>query len=105
MRVKLQRDFWMTPLTTTFKQIFYNSFNCKRQRQLPSQPKLVNLPDFKFAKTSAVFEVFGIDCFPVYQRNQCTNQYVCFFTCFKTRAVDFEVVEDLTTDPCLLVIR
>ena len=43
--------------------------------------------------------------FPIYQRNQRTSQYVCIFTCFKTRAVHFEVVEDLTTDSCLLAIR
>ena len=43
--------------------------------------------------------------FPVYQRNQRTRQYVWIFTCYKTRAVHFEVVEDLTTDSCLLAIR
>ena len=50
----------------------------------------------------------GIDYsgpFPLYQRNQRTRQYVCIFTCFKTRAVHFKVVEDITTDSCLLAIR
>ena len=108
MRVILQQEHWMTHLTTTLKQIIYNCFICKRQRQLPSQPKMGNLPEFRFAKTPAAFEDIGMDYFgpfPVYQRNQRTSQYVCIFTCFRTRAVHFEVVEDLTTDSCLLAIR
>ena len=108
MRVILQQEHWMTHFTTTLKQIIYNCFICKRQRQLPSQPKMGNLPDIRFAKTPAAFEDIGLDYFgpfPVYQSNQRTSQYVCIFTCFKTRAVHFEVVEDLTTDSCLLAIK
>ena len=108
MRVILQQEHWMTHSTTTLKQIIYNCFICKRQRQLPSQPKMSNLPEFRFEKISATFEDIGLDYFgpfPVYQRNQRTSQNVCIFTCFKTRAVHFEVVEDLTTDSCLLAIR
>ena len=108
MRVILQQEHWMTHLTITLKQIIYNCLICKRQRQLLSQPKMGNLPEFRFAKTPAAFEDIGMDYFghfPVYQRNQRTSQYVCIFTCFRTRAVHFEVVEDLTTDSCLLAIR
>ena len=99
MRIILQQEHWMNHLTTTLNQIIYNRFIYKRQWQLPTQPKLGNLPEFRFAKTP--FEDIGMDYFgpfPVCQRNQCTSQYVCIFTCFKTRAVHFEVVEDLTTD-------
>ena len=106
--VILQQEHWMTHLTTTLKQLIYNCFICKRQRQLPSQAKMGNLPEFRFAKTPAAFEDIGIDYFgpfPVYQKNQRISQYVCIITCSKTRAVHFEVVEDLTTDSCLLPIR
>ena len=94
-------------MTTTLKQIIYICFICKRQRQLPVQPKMGILPEFKFAKTPAAFADIGMDWFgpfPVYQRNQRTSQFVRIFTCFKTRGVHFEVVEDLTTDSCLLAI-
>ena len=67
-----------------------------------------NLQEFRFAKKPAAFEDVGIDYFAlflVYQGNQRTSQYFCIFICFKTRAVHFEVVEDLTTDSCLLAIR
>ena len=67
-----------------------------------------NLLEFRSAKTPAAFEDIGMDYFepfPVYQRNQRTSQFVCIFTGFKTRAVHFEVVEDMTTDSCLLAIR
>ena len=66
------------------------------------------LPEFRFAKTPAVFEDIGMDFFgpfPVCQRNQRSSQHVCIFTCFKTRAIHIEVVEDLTTDSCLLANR
>ena len=95
-------------MTTTLKQTIYNCFICKRQRQLPSQPKMGNLPEFRSAKTPAAFEDIGMDYFepfPVYRRNQRTSQFVCIFTCFKTRAEHFKVVEDMTTDSCLLAIR
>ena len=49
MRVILQQEHWMTHLTTTLKQIIHNCFICKRQRQLPSQPKMGNLPEFRFS--------------------------------------------------------
>ena len=107
MRVKMQQEHRMTHLTTTLKQTIYNCFICKRQRQLASQPKMGNLPEFRFAKTPAAFEDIGIDYFgpfSEYRRNQRTSQYVCIFTCFK-RAVHFEFVEELTTDSCLLAIR
>ena len=90
----------MGHLTTTLKQIIYNCFICKRQRQLPNQPNSLVNPEFRFAKTPAAFEDIGIDYFgpfTVYQRTQRTNQYVFIFICFKTKAVHFEVVEDLTT--------
>ena len=67
-----------------------------------------NLPEFRFANAPAAFEEIGIDYFrpfPVYQRNLRARQYVCFFACFKTRTVHFEVVEHLTTDSRLLAIR
>ena len=108
-RVKLYQEHWITHLTTTLKRIIHICFICKRrQRQLPSQPKMCNLPEFRFAKTLAAFEDIGIDYFGpflVYQRNQRTSQFLCIFTCFKTRAVHFEVVEDLTTESGLLKIR
>ena len=63
MRVILQQKHWMTHLTTILKQKFYNCFICKRQRQLPSQPKMCNLPVFSFAKTPAALEDIGIDYF------------------------------------------
>ena len=63
MRVILQQEHWMTHLTTTLKQIIYNCFICKRQRQLPSQPKMGNLPKFRFAKTPAAFEDIRMDYF------------------------------------------
>ena len=106
MRVVLQQEHWITHLTTTLRQIIYNCFICKRQ--LPSQPKVGILPAFKFARTPAAFEDIGFDyfgSFPVYKKIQRTNQYVCIFTCLKTRAVHFEAVEDLKTDSCLLAIR
>ena len=86
IRKILQQEHWMTHLTTTLKQRIYNCFICKRQRQLPSQPKVGNLPEVRFAKTPAAFEDIGLDYFghfPVYQRNQRTSQYVCIFTCLK----------------------
>ena len=68
----------------------------------------MNLPKFIFAKTRAALEDTGIDYFGpfhVYQGSQRTIQYVCFITCFKTRAVHFEIDENITTDSCLLAIR
>ena len=61
LRNDLLQEFWILKLRTTLKSIIHRCFVCRRQRQLHSQPRMGNLPIYRFSLRPAVFKNVGLD--------------------------------------------
>ena len=107
LRSILQQQFWIIKATVVLKKITFNCHTCRQQRQLPSQPKMADLPSVRFSAKLAVFKNVGIDyCGPyqVFSGKKPIQRYICLITCLVIRAVHLEPVTDLSTEKYLMAI-
>ena len=81
---------------------------CKYQGGLFKMPPMSPWPKNKLTQ-SAPFKHTGLDYFgPLYVKSQNREKkkvWVCLFTCVVVRAVHLEIVDDLTAEEFLLVLR
>ena len=54
LRNDLLQEFWILKLRATLKPIIHRCFVCRRQRQSHSQPRMGNLPTYRFSLRPAV---------------------------------------------------
>ena len=107
LRSFLQQQFWIIKATVVQKKITFNCHTCRQQRQLPSQPKMADMPSVRFSAKPAVFKNVGIDyCGPyqVFSGKKPIQRYICLITCLVVRAVHLEPVTDLSTEKYLMAI-
>ena len=109
LRNDLLQEFWILKLRTTLKSIIHRCFVCRRQRQLHSQPRMGNLPTYRFSLRPAVFKNFGLDNFGPFglsiTKSKVEQFYCLIFTCLVTRAVHIELCERTTCTSTLLAIK
>ena len=109
LRNILQQQFWILRLRTTLKTIVNHCFTCRRQRQLPSQPRMADLPQYRFSLEPAIFQNVGLDNFGPFtvliDRKKTESVYCLIFTCLVVRAVHIEVCNTLTSTSTLLAIK
>ena len=88
LRNDLLQEFWILKLRTTLKSIIHRCFVCRRQRQLHSQPRMGNLPTYRFSLRPAVFKNVGLDNFGPFglsiTKSKVEQFYCLIFTCLVT---------------------
>ena len=57
------QEFWILELRTSLKSIIHRCFVYRRQRQMHSQPRMCNLPTYRFSSRPEVFKNVGLDNF------------------------------------------
>ena len=57
----IQLNYWVIQCKTVMKKISNRCYECRRQRQLNSQPQMSNLPSYRFSVKPVAFEETGVD--------------------------------------------
>jgi hypothetical protein len=93
----IRREFWIPRGRATVSSIVVNCAQCKRLRaNAYEQPTISSLPYFRLQKNTNPFDFVGIDTAgPLYVQNQ--KRYVLLVTDLIIRAIDLELLEDMTT--------
>ena len=94
LRIDLLQECWILKLRSTLNSIIHGCFVCRRQRQLHSQPRIGNLPTYRFSLRPAVFKNVGSDNFGPFglsiTKSKVEQSFCLIFTCLVTRAVHIE---------------
>ena len=105
----IQLNYWVLQCKTVMKKISNKCYECRRQRQLNSQPQMSDLPSYRFPVKSVALKETGVDfCGPFKihsQINTAMNIYCCLFTCLTIRAVHIEVTRNLQKESCIMAFQ
>ncbi|KAL3997640.1 Integrase core domain family protein [Acanthocheilonema viteae] len=105
---ELRRKFWIPKGRSTVKSVISWCMGCKRWRAKPFKLlAMPNLPETRVIR-SRTFEKVGLDYMgplSIKSDNGITKRWIALFTCFTTRAVHLELVENLTAETFLHVLR
>uniref|UniRef100_A0A1I7VZY6 Integrase catalytic domain-containing protein n=1 Tax=Loa loa TaxID=7209 RepID=A0A1I7VZY6_LOALO len=105
---ELRRNFWIPKGRTEVKSVLNKCMACKRWRAKPFKlPVMPNVPETRIKRTRT-FEHVGLDYlgpFSIKGESGLIKRWVALFTCFTTRAVHLELVDDLTAESFMHVLR
>lgn len=105
-----RQRFWIINGRNLCKKLVYKCVTCFKNKPVLINQIMGQLPTSR-VEPSRPFQNVGIDfCGYFNIKNQLRKQvitkaYICLFTCFCTRAVHLEVVEDLSTEAFLAALR
>ena len=106
----LSRQFWLIRAQQYVFNILNNCIPCKTQKALCKKPEMSVLPKVRLKSFVVPFTNCGIDCCgPIrikYQegRNITRKAFILVLSCLSTRAVDFLLLRDMTSDSFLLAL-
>ncbi|XP_075258345.1 uncharacterized protein LOC142350383 [Convolutriloba macropyga] len=105
----IQLNYWVIQCKTVMKKISNRCYECRRQRQLNSQPQMSDLPNYRFSVKPVAFKETGVDFFGPFeiysQINTAMKVYCCLFTCLTIRAVHIEVTSNLQKESCIMAFQ
>ena len=105
----IQLNFWVLQCKTVMKKISNRCYECRRQRQLNSQPQMSDLPSYRFSVKPVAFKETGVDFFGPFeiysQINTAMKVYCCLFTCLTIRGVHIEVTRNLQKESCIMAFQ
>ncbi|VBB35220.1 unnamed protein product, partial [Acanthocheilonema viteae] len=105
---ELRRNFWIPKGRTEVKSVLNKCMACKRWKAKPFKlPIMPNVPESRIIRTRT-FENVGLDYLgplSIKGESGLTKRWVALFTCFTTRAVHLELVDDLTAESFAHVLR
>ena len=105
----IQLNFWVLQCKKVMKKISNRCYECRRQRQLNSQPQMSDLPSYRFSVKPVAFKETGVDFFGPFeiysQINTAMKVYCCLFTCLTIRAVHIEVTRNLQKESCIMAFQ
>lgn len=112
-RAYIQNQFWIVGITRLVKRVKRDCSKCSRFSNRPPEPLMADLPkdrfliDKPFANTSCDFAGYFMvrDQLLRTRAPKLIKTYVCIFTCMSTRAVHFEIVQDLTSEAFLAALE
>ncbi|CAG9126253.1 unnamed protein product [Plutella xylostella] len=107
----LRETWWPVRGRDAARRTVHRCARCARLRAKPLTPLMGNLPSERISPGFAFINT-GVDYMgPVYILNrkgrgaQTVKAYVCIFVCMATRAVNLELVGDLSTEAYLLALK
>uniref|UniRef100_A0A1I7VZ41 Integrase catalytic domain-containing protein n=1 Tax=Loa loa TaxID=7209 RepID=A0A1I7VZ41_LOALO len=105
---ELRQNFWIPKGRSTVKRVINGCFACRRWRTKPYKlPPMPNLPETR-VKRSKPFEQIGLDYMgpiTIKHNNEKFKRWIALFTCFTTRAIHLELVENLSAESFMYVLR
>ncbi|XP_065224342.1 uncharacterized protein LOC135848370 [Planococcus citri] len=101
----IRRRFWIPSGRRAVFNIIQNCPKCKRFIARPfDQPQRSDLPSFRLQNMITPFQNVGIDTFgPIYVNN--VKRYVVIVTDLIIRAIELELLPDMTTEEVFLALR
>ena len=98
---KLRKRYWIVRARPLIKRIKHNCVTCKRLYSGSMEQKMADLPPERCIPDRSPFSSVGVDLFgPFYVtigRSQ-VKRYGCVYSCFTSRAIHIEKLDDLSTD-------
>lgn len=105
---KLRHKFWIPQGRSTVRQVLRHCLVCRRfEGGHYGMPKMPPFPRSRVSQ-SIPFASTGLDYLgPIYVKYDGENKkrWVCLFTCFVTRAIHLELLNDMTTEEFLYAFR
>lgn len=99
--------FWILGCSTLVSKFIYKCVQCRKLRRPVEEQRMAELPKER-VEESAPFTNCGMDCFGpfIIKRNRKEHKrYGLILTCFYSRAVHVEMLEDLSTDSFINALR
>ena len=99
---------WVINTRSAVQRVKRNCQWCKNQKAQPKMPLMGELPLARVDFGVKPFTHVGLDAFGPYQVKYGRGnikRYGLIFTCLTYRAVHLEVLNDMTTDACIMAIR
>ncbi|KAL7842113.1 hypothetical protein SRHO_G00238020 [Serrasalmus rhombeus] len=105
--------YWMPGIGRTVASYIHRCVNCRKLRKPVEEQRMADLPPER-VEQSAPFTYCGMDCFgpfPTKQGRKVYKRYGLIFTCFYSRAIHIEMLDDMSTDAfinslrCFIAIR
>ena len=108
--VALRNRFWVPSARAETRRLLVKCVTCKKvtgcHYALPMPPEL---PQFRYDTSTCPFSNVGIDfAGPITVKDRSgmhIKVYICLFTCLTARAINLEIVEDLSTSSFLQALR
>ncbi|KAL4702854.1 hypothetical protein ACJJTC_007108 [Scirpophaga incertulas] len=108
----LRQRYWIMSARRIIRQRIHKCNICFRSNPRPTLPLMADLPDFRARPVAKPFTHTGCDYAgpiaytPVRRRgSRAEKAYICVFTCLTTRAVQIELVTDLSTPTFLAAFK
>ena len=102
--VSLRDRFWVSSARSETRRYLSKCVQCKRvSGRYYSLPLPPELPHFRFDTSIRPFSNVGVDftrhLIVKNRSGEHIKFYICLFTCLTTRAINLEIVQDITTHP------
>ena len=100
-------QFWVQGLSQIVSKMLFNCYACRRQRKVPQDQKMSDLPIDRMESVPAFTHV-GVDLFgPFYikDKRKEVKRYGVMFTCLSSRAIHLETANSLDTDSFINALR
>ncbi|XP_026012239.1 uncharacterized protein LOC113014739 [Astatotilapia calliptera] len=99
--------YWIPGMSKTVASFIRQCVICRRLRKAPEGQRMSDLPPHRL-EPSPPFTHCGMDCFGPFVTTEGRKQhkrYGLLFTCFCSRAIHIEFLEDLSTDAFINALR
>lgn len=104
----MRTEYWIPKGRTEVKRVLNKCRSCKRWKKKPFKlPIMPNLPKTRIERTRT-FENIGLDYLgPLSIKNETgiVKRWVALFTCFTTRAIHLKLVDNLSAESFIRVLR
>ena len=105
----IQLNNWVLQCKIVMKKISNRCHECRRQRQLNSQPQMSDVSSYRFSVKPVAVKETGVDFsrpFEIYsQINTAMKAYCCLITCLTIRAVHIEETRNLQKESCIMAFQ
>ena len=104
----LSRDYWIIRSIQEVTNVLAKCIECRAQKAISKSPQMAVIPRVRLEMFQPPFTNCGIDCIgPIFikykeGRNITRKSHILAFSCLNTRACEFCLLRDMTTDSFLL---
>ncbi|XP_076858013.1 uncharacterized protein LOC143512031 [Brachyhypopomus gauderio] len=99
--------YWIPGISRAVAAYIHHCITCKKLRKPVEEQKMADLPPERIER-SAPFTYSGMDCFGPFatkQGRKVHKRYGLLFTCFYSRAIHIEMLDDMSTDAFINSLR